>query len=84
MLLCSIVLTAILLARARAAPLLEDIQVAPPVLTPNGLIDDEGKVLSPGVNVGGCVVKQVLVEHVFGNSYGVPFIGMHLLQLQQA
>ena len=46
---------------------LEDFQVNEPVLTPSGDSDQYG-----------CIRTQVLMEHVFANSYGQPFVGMIL------
>ena len=52
----------------RQAPLaaspLVDFQVYEPVLTPTG-----------PTNQYGCVYTQLLMEHVFGFSYGMPFVG---------
>ena len=43
---------------------LVNFQVYEPVLTPTGSRDQYG-----------CVYTQVLMQHVFGNSYGMPFVG---------
>ena len=48
-----------------AAPLV-DFQVSEPVLTPTG-----------SSNENGCVFSQVLMTHVFDNSYGNPFMGQY-------
>lgn len=48
------------------APLV-DFQVSEPVLTPTG-----------SSNENGCVYSQVLMSHVFANSYGVPYTGTTL------
>jgi len=61
---------------AAASPtVLECFQVAPPVLTPQGLTDSDGsKVLSSaGASEESCTV--LLMEHSFAYSYGLPFIG---------
>ena len=45
---------------------LVNFQVTEPVVTPTGSHDEYG-----------CVVSQVLMSHVFTNSYGVPYTGMN-------
>ena len=50
--------------QAQAQPPLVNFQVSEPVLTPKGPSDEHG-----------CVYTQELMSHVFGISYGVPFIG---------
>ena len=50
-------------ANLAASPLV-DFQVYEPVLTPAGSTDQYG-----------CVYTQLLMEHVFGFSYGMPFVG---------
>ena len=49
---------------ASAASPLVDFQVYEPVLTPAGSSDQYG-----------CVYTQLLMDHVFGFSYGMPFVG---------
>ena len=52
----------------RQAPVpaaLVDFQVYEPVLTPSGTADQYG-----------CVYTQLLMDHVFAYSYGMPFVGM--------
>lgn len=71
----------ITLIRRAATPLLQVFQVYPPILTPTS----QGSALgygSPRISdtlargaVSGCVVEQVLMDHVFGYSYGMPFVG---------
>lgn len=66
---------------AAAATLLQVFQVYPPVLTPtqNGLVITDGSSISQSVmptgQTQGCVTTQVLMNHVFANSYGAPFVG---------
>jgi hypothetical protein len=72
---------------------LECFQVAEPVLTPSGVtrrditadllspsnqqpIEVDGDAADPGNGKASCAV--VLMEHTFANSYGAPFVGMHL------
>jgi len=57
------------------ATLLEDIQVAPPVLTPAGLTNGSSSGFPSGLSPQDCVVQQVLVDPVFAYSYGQPFVG---------
>ena len=45
------------------APLV-DFQVSQPILTPSGTSDQYG-----------CIHTQTLMDHVFSNSYGAPFVG---------
>ena len=49
---------------APAASPLVDFQVYEPVLTPSGNAENYG-----------CVYEQLLMDHVFGFSYGMPFVG---------
>ncbi len=54
-------------AQAQVQAPLVSFQVTEPVFTPNG-----------SNNETGCVYSQVLMSHVFANSYGVPYTGMIL------
>ena len=47
-----------------ATPPLVDFQVYEPVLTPSGTSDQYG-----------CIYTQTLMNYVFSNSYGAPFVG---------
>lgn len=69
-------LSAIFLVPA-SAQLLQDFQVYPPVLTPQGITNGSGSSFPSNENpqAQGCVVQQVLMEHVFAYSYGQPFVG---------
>ena len=69
------------LARRAATPLLQVFQVYPPVLTPTSQ-DSALSYGSPQIpatlahgTISGCVIEQVLMEHSFGYSYGMPFVG---------
>lgn len=68
--------SAFVLVQAQAV-LLQDIQVAPPVLTPSGLTNGSSVGFPSGLGSQGCVVEQVLVDHVFAYSYGQPFVGTY-------
>lgn len=68
-------LISVLAVAQTQAALLQDIQVAPPVLTPSGLTNGSSSGFPSGLDPQGCVVQQVLVDHVFAYSYGQPFIG---------
>ena len=50
--------------QALAPSTLVDFQVYEPVLTPSGTVDQYG-----------CVYTQLLMDHVFAYSYGMPFVG---------
>ncbi len=52
--------------QAPAPSPLVDFQVYEPVLTPSGAADQYG-----------CVYTQLLMDHVFAYSYGMPFVGMN-------
>ena len=54
-----------------AGPFL-DFQVYQPLLTPTGASDQYG-----------CIYTKELMSHEFANSYGTPFVGMVLLNVQQ-
>lgn len=68
-----------------ATPLLNVFQVYPPVLTPTsqGLALTNGSSGFPAAThpgaTSGCVAQQVLMDHVFAFSYGMPFVGMYIL-----
>lgn len=55
---------------APAAPPLVDFQVYEPVLTPSGSADQYG-----------CIYTKLLMDHVFGFSYGKPFVGPRIQYL---
>jgi hypothetical protein len=70
--------SAALLSLQASAAVLEVFQVEPPVLTPAGLTNGTGNPYAVNGATGqGCVVQQVLVQHVFGYSYGVPYVGAY-------
>jgi len=51
-------------------------------MRPTGLTNGTGNPWNPGGYnpwSQGCVVQQVLVQHVFGYSYGVPYVGASLM-----
>lgn len=52
--------------QAPAPSPLVDFQVYEPVLTPSGTAGQYG-----------CVYTQLLMDHVFAYSYGIPFVGTH-------
>lgn len=67
-----------------ARPPLECLEVSAPVLSPRGLVDGDEVLGDParlGAKAGSEVVQErescvvTLMEHVFGNSYGKPFVG---------
>lgn len=62
-----------------SAQLLQDFQVYPPVLTPQGITNGSGNPFPSGINpqAQGCVDQQVLMQHVFAYSYGQPFVGKY-------
>ncbi|KAG5997652.1 hypothetical protein E4U54_002339 [Claviceps lovelessii] len=66
-----------------ARPPLECLEVSAPVLSPRGLVDGDEVLGDParlGAKAGSEVVQErescvvTLMEHVFGNSYGKPFV----------
>lgn len=64
-----------LVARAYPDEALRCIQVENPVLLPNSITQDDETIARPAHELPSC--KQVVVEHVFGNSYGAPFVGVY-------
>lgn len=54
--------------QSAASALLNDFQVYEPVLTPTG-----------SSNQYGCIYTTLLMDHSFGYSYGMPFVGIFLL-----
>ena len=51
--------------QSAASGLLNDFEVYQPVLTPTGSSDQYG-----------CIYTELLMDHSFGFSYGMPFVGM--------
>ncbi|CAK7219498.1 hypothetical protein SEUCBS140593_003907 [Sporothrix eucalyptigena] len=60
-------------AAVGATPVLECFQVAQPVLTPDGPATER----SPGPSDADGAVTVKLMDHIFGNSYGAPFVGSY-------
>lgn len=71
-------------AAMSAAAVLEDFQVYQPVLTPSGATDEtvlgngseNTTIIGQTASVSSCEV--LLMEHSFGYSYGIPFVGKSL------
>ncbi|CAK7211618.1 hypothetical protein SBRCBS47491_001185 [Sporothrix bragantina] len=57
-----------------ATPVLDCFQVAPPILTPDGPATDK----SSGPSTAKGAVTVTLMNHIFGNSYGAPFVGSYV------
>lgn len=58
-----------------AAQVLENFQVAQPVLMPEGATASDGQTATSTKNGSSSPCSVVLMDYVFANSYGAPFIG---------